>query len=302
MRLLGMYFEQAGLPAFVCVLLLSAALGIALLYSFPMALVILLLTLFGFPWKAMVRTAHGTSRLEGVKLPRNQAVTTLYFPGLGNDGTQMMRYMEHSTFPGALGLLVNPICIQPYDAHDFRKFNAAQKGDLPHALNQVHAIMRAKPHDRFILFGTSRGAAVALSVASSLHPEQISRVAFTVCEGLFDTAPDIMKARFYLPVARFLNWILPKVTEYDPEHKTPPLWIAKHFVNRDHPVLLVSSLVDQVVPHANTRHVFQYLKQQITTTELLTLNESPHSSYATWKDADRQVYVSKIQEWINAYV
>lgn len=127
-------------------------------------------------------------------------------------------------------------------------------------------------------------------------------MAFTVCEGLFDTAPAIMNARFPHYLVRFLEWILPNVTEHDIFHRATPLWAAENFINTNHPVLIVSSLVDQVVPHAHTKRVFETLLLRAPKTEFLTLDESPHSSYATWTDKDRQKYVAKVQSWVNQYI
>lgn len=302
LRLLGMYYEQAGWPAYTVVLMLAAAFSVAWCVSFPVGLGILLFGILAVPYEAHRRTEEATSSLASVRLPRNQAVTTLYFCGLGNSGTQMWRYMPSSGYPGALGLLLNPVCIEPYDAHDFRRFNVAQRGDVNHALEQVLAIMAARPHDRFILFGTSRGAAVALQVACTLHKEHIDRVAFTVCEGVFDSAPAIIQSRFSGLVARFLTWALPRVTAYDTEHTFTPLHAAKHFINTEHPVLLVTSLKDQVVSPEHTKRVYNALVQRAPKAQLLTLCESPHSSYATWKDVDRLAYVGKMQEWVDKYV
>lgn len=302
LRLLGMYYEQAGWPAYTVVLMLAAALSVAWCVSFPVGLGILLFGILAVPYEAHRRTEEATSSLASVRLPRNQAVTTLYFCGLGNSGTQMWRYIPSSGYPGALGLLLNPVCIEPYDAHDFRRFNVAQRGDVNHALEQVRAIMDGRPHDRFILFGTSRGAAVALQVALALSPAHMNRVAFTVCEGVFDSAPAIMQARFSPLLARFLGWILPKVSEYDREHKYTPLWTADVFPFIEHPVLIVSSHKDVVVPLEHTKRVYDALVRRAPKTELLVLKESPHSSYATWKDVDRLAYAAKMQEWVDKYV
>lgn len=303
LRLLGMYYEQAGYPAYACILMLLAALFFAACISFPLGLAILLTGILGIPWEARRRTQEATFSLANVRLPRNQAVTTLYFPGLGNDGTQMMRYVPSSGFPGALGLLLNPVCIEPYDAQDFRRLNVTQGGDVKHALEQVKAIMAGRPHDRFIFFGTSRGAAVALHVANALRSEHINRVAFTVCEGVFDLAPAILSARFGHSLrGRFVNWVLTRFTEYDPEHKYTPLLIASQFLHPTHAVLLVSSLKDVVVPPEHTKRVFDALIQRAPKADLLVLQESPHSSFATWKDADRLLYAKRMQEWVDRYV
>ncbi len=302
LRLLGMYYEQAGYPAYTVVLMLLAALFFAAFASFPGGLAILLMGIIGVPYEARRRTLEATSVLANVRLPRNQAVTTLYIPGLGNDMTQMNRYIASSGFPGALGLLINPVCIEPYDAHDFRRFNAGQGGDVRHAKEQIIAIMDARPHDRFILFGTSRGAAVALQVAHGLDATRLDRIAFTVCEGLFDTVFDIIHARFMPLLARGLSWALPLFTEYDPEHKYTPLWVAAHFPHAEHPVLLVSSAQDQLVPLEHTKRIYNALVLRTPNAQLLTLRESPHSSYATWKDVDRLAYAEKMQEWVNKYV
>lgn len=300
LRLLGMYYEQAGLPAYMVVIMLIAALLFAACISFSMGLVIFLVTILWFPRDARIRTEAATSNLPSVHLPRNQAVTTLYFPGLGNDATQMMRYVPSSGFPGALGLLLNPVCIEPYDAHDFSRFNVAQDGDVDHALTQVRTLMDEHPHDRFILFGTSRGAAVALRVACNLGAEYLDRVAFTVCEGIFDSAPEIIQSRFPPLLARFLPWILPLCTEYSPAYTHTPLWTAEHFPA--HPVLVVSSLKDDLVPHPHTKRIWKALVQRVPKSQLLILHDSPHSSYATWKDVDRLRYVAKMQEWVDMYV
>jgi len=302
LRLLGMYYEQAGMAAYQCVLMLGLSLAVAIFISLPFGLSILSVTILYVPWRAWDRTKEATSQVPGVQLPRNQAVTTLYFPGLGNDSMQMQRYTENSGFPGALDLLINPMCIHPYDAHDFTRFNVAQSGDVDHALEQVLAIMADKPHDRFIFFGTSRGAAVALEVTHLLEKEAIERVAFTVCEGVFDTTFAIMQARFNGPVLQMLHWILPKVTEYQTVPSFSPLKTADIFNHPEHPVLCVSSRADEVVPLEHTKRVYMALQKRAPKAELLILEESPHSSYATWKDVDRLRYVHRMQEWVNKYV
>jgi len=230
-------------------------------------------------------------------------VTTLYFSGLKNDSaSQILRYMDKSGFPGALGLLINPVPIEPYDAHDLRRFNVAQEGDLKHAMEQVTHQMKLRPHDRFILFGTSRGAALALQVANALSEDDIKRVAFTVCEGVFDTAPAVMESRFGALVTKTLTWFLPKVTEYNPYHVQTPLWIAEHFKQPHHPVLMVTSQQDTVVPMEHTQRVFDAMHPTATCRRLLVLIKSPHSSYATWDHTDRCLYKQVMQEWVNKYV
>ena len=227
----------------------------------------------------------------------SRPVTTFFYPGLGNDRIQAQRYSASSGFPGALGLLPNIVPIQPYDAHDVFRFNVAQQGDVQHALTETRRQLEARPgkDERFILFGTSRGAAVALQVAHNLTADELKRVAFVVCEGVFDTAPAVMESRFGSRVTRFLQWALPKICEYRAESSPTPLQIAREFAHVDLPLLLVTSRADIIVPPQHTQAMADVLKTRNKKTTLLQLEHSPHSSMATWDDRDRQTYAQTMQ-------
>lgn len=302
MRQLGMLAEQAGIPALCIPVLIGMSIIIGLFIDAWIGFLALVFFLTFIPWLAKHHTKVSVQPLQGVRLPKNQALTTLYYPGLGNSKNQDDRYVDHGQFPGALGLLINPVVIQPYDAEDFRRFNVAQEGDVGHALIQTRAVMQSRPHDVFVLFGTSRGSAVALQVAQLLTPEEASRVRFMVLEGIFTEARRVMELRFGSGITVTLERFLAYLTEYNPNSKTTPKSVAREFKHKEMPLLLVTSRVDTIVDPSLSDAMYKILSDRVKHSHLLTLEHSPHSSYATWNQEDRALYVTHMQDYINRFV
>jgi hypothetical protein len=302
MRFLGMYFEQAGIPAAVVPLQLLIIILFAYLDYFWLALLQLIVVLVGVPTLAVHATQQRALTRQVLRLSKNRAVTTLFFPGLGNDGLQLQRYNGNEHFPGSSGILLNPMIIHPYDANDFRRFNIAQKGDVNYALEQVRRIMDDRPCDTFILFGSSRGSAVALQVANLLDDKEVKRVAFLVCEGVFDDPRAVMHSRFGAFLTSCLELVLGAFTEYNSRNDALPLSSATNFAHRNLPVLLVTSDKDQVVERKHTDNIFKVLHARVDKCIYLVLKHSPHSSYATWDDRDREEYCKTIQHMIDTFI
>jgi hypothetical protein len=302
LRLLGMYAEQGGIPAIAVPVALLLAIGAGLGIDAWVGFLMLCAILTGLPALAQWRTQRtAKAHVAPVRLVRSAAVTTLFFPGLGNAETQLWRYAG-GPFPGSMDLLINPVYVESYDAHNLFKTNIGGWGDVVHAMAQVNRIMAERPEDSFIFFGTSRGAAVALTVLHNLGLAQIHRVKFAVLEGVFTSVPDVMRYRFGPRWAPTLERLLLGVTEYKAD-QTSPLDIAARFAHPQLPLLLVSSIQDTLVPLAQTQEVHRALcARGMKILTLKVLEHSPHSSYATWDDRDRQVYAAVIQEAINKHV
>jgi len=247
-------------------------------------------------------------------LPLPENVIAIAFPGLGADTRQTL--IPRGFFPNAARLLpcnVSP-CESPENQHlweggwrvylPFRN-NIAQHDDVMHALNHVRKEMARNPNSRFIFFGSSRGAAVALQVAELLTSTEVARVPLVICEGAFTTVEDVIDTRFPLPVRVLVRAILALFTRYKPSANAAwsPLQAATHFIHKKLPIVLVTSQADTVVVPVLTKRLAVALRNSgLEHVYEIELADSPHSGYAWFNDDDRALYVTELDKIYKKHV
>jgi predicted esterase len=187
----------------------------------------------------------------------------------------------------------------PDVVHHLTRYNFGQHDDVTHGLRVIRAAMAAHPTKRVILFGASRGAAVALQVAARLTNEEAARVRLVVLEGCFTDVPRVLNYRFTSLLGPVVNTLLSWVTAYNPEDQATPLRAAQA-LSHAFPVALVASHADRVVPHAMTTELYEALPSG-QRKHVLMLNRSAHSDYATGNEEDRAAYVAFMSDLYAQY-
>lgn len=176
------------------------------------------------------------------------------------------------------------------------KMNVAQRPDVEHALIETLAVMRAAPPaQRFVLFGVSRGAAVALQVAHLLPRVMAARVQGVVAEGVFAVLDEMVAYRFggWAWLARLsMRWCTAIYDKASRDGWLTPEQTAARFQHPDMPILVVTSLADRVVPTEQSQRVYRALIHEAycTRARLVKLTLSPHSDYATAFPPDMDTY------------
>jgi pimeloyl-ACP methyl ester carboxylesterase len=190
--------------------------------------------------------------------------------------------------------------------HDFGAYTVGQEADVRKALTMVRAAMAAHAdlQHRFVLFGTSRGAAVMLQVAARLTPGEAARVGLLVLEGVFDTIPNVLEARYGRFLGAVAAWLLEKVTSCKPHSEVTPLAVAKTFPHRTMPVLVVASAADWHVPLKLGKRVYAALvdEAQVNDATFLALAESHHARMSCDKAADRAAYARTLEALYAKYL
>lgn len=248
-------------------------------------------------------------------------ITTIFFAGNGNDSSQAIRYVGQDglrlpwwwyrwTFQGSTRLLVNlwnetdaaanpPDTIRPWRA------NCAQDEDVAAAVETLRRAFAARPRDRIVLFGTSRGSAVVLRAVNALTPEEVkAHIAFVVCEALFDSAVRVLHDRLPWYNARYaVIAALHKFTAFRIDYKHTPLVEAQCFQHLQLPILVVTSLADTVVRPERTKAMVDAMRKRgCENVYYATLNRSAHSSYSCDYAEDQETYSLAMQRMYNEYV
>jgi len=175
---------------------------------------------------------------------------------------------------------------------DVRFANIAQKEDIE-ALKENYAIHVARyPNTNIVLFGDSRGAATVFNFIAMYHP---TAVRCMILEGIFDTIPHLLSHCFYCSwkgdfIENVLHTMLIGCAQkYCAHGPFPGQYVDQ--IPGDIPILLVTSLMDEVVPYQSTMRLYQLLKAQgHTRVHLLVLQKSHHDSYMV--GIERDVYQS----------
>lgn len=273
---------------------------------------------------------EGFALADGSRVLHPHSLQLVHRPWLGvkGDGVDVAPYdawplsrSEHRAIMPTLDLATRVLmnirgCVPALRAP--RRINLAQTGDVQHAYDIVRDAMTARPNDRVVLFGTSRGAAVALRLTAVLTPEERQRVALVVLEGVFDTVENVLYDRFEKGArfgvrARVVRWLLRRVTQYRPDAPTPldaaralsaEMRDHENGVKRVPPVAVITSAVDRVVYPTSTRAVYDALvgASRDARVHFLELKASTHSGYTTDSDADRRAYRDFMADMYARYV
>lgn len=182
--------------------------------------------------------------------------------------------------------------------------NVGQADDTAHALAYTRAAMRAAPPAKeLVLFGTSRGSAVALNVYLSMTRAERARVRLVVLEGTFLDSRAVIEDRYGALGGRVVAWLLERVTRWRPNGRDFVLARATAAFREElrgggsgaH-FLVVTSRADRVVPPRNAVDVYDFLRLHLPAERvtMLTLEHSTHSGYAVENNADRAAYADAV--------
>ncbi len=234
------------------------------------------------PW--LGKNVHGNDLL-----PHGVAY---YYYSLVECGTFLFRSLERGFLTG--------IRNGPHVAHKWWQYNFGQRADVVQGLRVVHAAMKAYPTDDIVLFGTSRGAAVALQVAHALTVDEIKRVRFMVLEGVFTSVPEVIQYRFNNVVGAIVEVGLRMFTRYNPA-ATTPLEIAQIFEHKNLPIAIVASAIDTIVDPRMGKNICKALTDvaKVKQVKFLKLKSSSHGGCATDNTDDRRAYVAFLNKFYN---
>jgi hypothetical protein len=180
--------------------------------------------------------------------------------------------------------------------------DVAQTAEVAHA---VEFARRGLAHarrqgQRVVLFGRSRGSAVALQVYLALAPEEQLMVHLLWLEGAFLDSAHVIETRFHpRAVADAVAAVLPLVTRWQPSKSRVLSPSSAPTTLVQVPVLVVGSAADTVVTVDNTRDLVDALGKVFDPTHLhyVELERSAHSTYATDDEGDRKRYADALRRY-----
>lgn len=153
---------------------------------------------------------------------------------------------------------------------------------------------------KVVMYGDSRGAATTFNLIALDHPH----VACAILEGIFDSIPHLIKHCWrwkskHVRIEGMLHSLLKTCTNCYAENGPFPVdYVDK--IPLHVPLLLVTSLVDEIVPYQSTMRLYCHLKEHgCTNVHLLVLKNSSHKGYMIGRD--RNVYESCVHAFYRAY-
>ncbi len=183
---------------------------------------------------------------------------------------------------------------------DPRRANIGQAADVD-ALKVVFDSHANRFNDsQIVLFGDSRGAASVFNFVAQYKP----LVAACICEGIFDSIPHLVKHNFLWSwKGEFFEKLLLETVAfcYGKYNASGPFPIdfAEKFPF-DIPLLLVTSVVDAIVPLECTVNLYRVLRELgHEKVHLLILPHSAHSSYMV--GPDREMYEGTVHAFYRTY-
>ena len=242
-------------------------------------------------------------------------IASISFAGNGGDSRQAQR--ATGVYPNSAAVIRNPIAVQPepsdiitegpYRHYKTSDINIAQGYDVTCAKGKLLSALATDKGKRFVVHGTSRGAAVALQIVAGLPSNIVrDRIALLFCEAPFTTVEDVIDVRYghntwLSACVRFtLRWF----TSYDARDNDvwSPLAAARTFPHVDLPIVVVSSLADRVVPSELQGALVAALRGSgAKNVHEIQLKSSPHPAFTWDNDSDRRTYVDSLDAIYKLY-
>ena len=151
---------------------------------------------------------------------------------------------------------------------------------------------------RVVLFGRSRGSAVALNVFVALTSEERRSIAFVLLEGTFLDAAAVMKTRWGHWIGSLAATLLPYVSRWRPDNRAPLLaHTSDALAGNTIPIGIVTSQADRTVHAQHARDVYHLLRDADrtgTSIHYLELKHSSHDGYALDDPDDHRAYAAFI--------
>lgn len=186
---------------------------------------------------------------------------------------------------------------------NFGKANIGQIDDI-NILAQTYENHKAKyPNTDKVLYGVSRGAATTFNFLALHKPEGVKAA---VIEGVFDDIPHVIKhvgyrnnksALFEYCLHGLLQFCARKYNPHGPFPST-----CYKTIDKEIPLLLVTSLKDEQVPHQSTMRLYSQLKNiGHDKVHLFVLQDAKHPMYMIGKTQDRDDYQAIVHSFYRQY-
>jgi hypothetical protein len=179
--------------------------------------------------------------------------------------------------------------------------NIGQEADIETLRKHLTDHCSTYPDTKVVMYGDSRGAATTFNVIALDHHPQI---ACAVLEGIFDSIPHLIKHCWrwkskYDCIESFIHSMLRICASCYTQDGPFPIDYAEK-IPLDIPLLLVTSVRDEIVPYQSTIRLYCRLKERgCKNVHLLVLKYSNHKGYMVGKD--RSMYESCVHAFYRAY-
>lgn len=251
---------------------------------------------------------HGTC--GGNVLGDGTKITAVVFPEVNiNRSTSWFRrviypMVSSRVFFHMFGIIVKDNESSPYTFSNYmpeiNRANIGQEADIEALRKCLQQHIQEHPDTKIVMYGDSRGAATTFNFIALDHPS----IACAVLEGIFDDIPHLIKHCLrwkskHVRVESMMHSLLRTCTNCYAENGPFPIdYVDKIPLNM--PLLLVTSLRDEIVPHQSTMRLYCHLKERgCTNVHVLVLQHSSHKGYMIGKD--RNTYESCVHAFYRAY-
>jgi hypothetical protein len=187
-------------------------------------------------------------------------------------------------------------------AVDIFKVNVAQDDDIALYIDAVQkqlAVGGGKPK-KAIMYGISRGSATVFESFAQLDSEnKAGDIAAVVCEGIFDSVPNIIKHAPFLQRTKLKLLMALPFSRFKKDGPSPLAWVDK-IITKDKPIAIITSKADGEVPYKNTLNLYNKLIEKgHTNIHLLVLEHSSHTEYPV--GAEKEKYQNFMHAFYRKY-
>lgn len=184
----------------------------------------------------------------------------------------------------------------------FTKANIGQRKDINCLAKTYKKHLAQYPGTDIVLYGDSRGAATTFNFIALHKPAQVKAA---VLDGIFDSVPHCVKHFLYNDkgerAEKRLHDTLCLVAWRYKKNGPSPLDYAEKITD-DIPLLLVTSLNDQIVPPQCTINLYKKLiSRGLKKVHLLILNKASHPCYMIHNEEDRTRYEAVVHAFYKQY-
>jgi len=187
--------------------------------------------------------------------------------------------------------------------YKFDQANLGQGADIACLEDSYKKHIERYPHKKVVLYGDSRGAATTFIFFALHKPTQVGAI---VLEGIFDTMPHVITHLFKysnkLPGVsaawhRLLGLCL---KSYKPQGPFPLHYVDD--IDLETPILLVTSLKDEVVPYQCVMRLYCKLKARgHNKVHMLVLKDAWHTHYMLDGHGEKKAYEGVVHAFYRHY-
>lgn len=174
------------------------------------------------------------------------------------------------------------------------KINIGQEKDIEHGIKTFREL---DDYKRIILYGRSRGCAVAIGVLANLSWVEVQRIEAIILEAPFDSVEHVLNTRFHWIFSGIIRILLRYLTLYRKDGVSPYQNVAK--LPKDVPILIVSSKADKVIHPECTESLCKRMEECNLHIARIVLENSSHSGFAQDNIDDMIKYHDEVQNFYN---